>query len=285
MSGNKSYAQGCSDAGFCSAGNLQAVTDDTTSNEIAALKAIYGAGEKGVIIFHLMPELEWSFNKRNALQASIPFVVTSGKLGNNSGIGDMMISYSYSVPLKEEVQLGFTGGFRIPTGSTNKSNNNFYSLPMPYQTGLGTTDLILGASLQLSGWNFALGYQMVINNNNKNSYFDTGLGYFSSRNLQRGDDALIRVGRLFKMGKLNISPSVLTIYRVNQDIIDDSSGNELKVEGSDGITLNLNLSTTYMFLDHYSLRLDAGAPLVVREKRPDGLTRSYVAALAIRRHF
>ena len=211
------FAQGCSDAGFCSAGNLQAsADDDSTKKSTIALKAVYGAGEKGVTIIQLMPELEWSFGKHSSVQASIPFVMTSGKLGNYSGVGDAMISYSHAIPFNEKLNFGVTGGFRIPLGTTDEEADYTVSsvlspLPMPYQTGLGTTDLILGGVMNYSKWQVAVGYQMVLSDNNKNAYTDFGLGYFSSNKLQRGDDALLRLGRMFDLGKLKLTPSVLAI--------------------------------------------------------------------------
>ena len=280
------FAQGCSDAGFCSAGSLQASTDDdSTKKSTIALKAVYGAGEKGVTIIQLMPELEWSFGKHSSVQASIPLVMTSGKLGDHSGVGDAMISYSHAIPFNEKLNFGLTGGFRIPVGTTDQEYIGKTSLPMPYQTGLGTTDLILGGVMNYSKWQVAVGYQMVLRDNNKNTYTDFGLGYFSSNKLQRGDDALLRAGRMFDLGKLKLTPSVLAIYRVNKDIIETPFGNEIELEGSDGLTLNLNVAATWMFLDALSLRLDVGAPAVVRDYRADGLTRSSVAALAVRYHF
>lgn len=278
--------QGCSDAGFCSAGSLQAASGSQSEHRsMVSLKATYGAGEKGVTVFQIAPELEWVFRERHSIQASLPYVMTSGKLANHSGIGDALISYSHTIPFDEDRKLGLTLGFRLPTGTTDEPFDSTRTLPMPYQTGLGTTDLILGTSLTWHQWIMAVGVQMVLDNGNKNTYYDSGLGYFDSNGLERGNDALIRVGRLFKLGKVNITPSVLAIYRLNKDEVQDFFGNRRQLKGSDGLTLNLNLAATVPLNERFSLRADAGAPAIVRDVRADGLTRSFAASLAVRYHF
>ena len=284
-------AQGCSDAGFCSAGNLQAFADgDSVRRSFVAIKTTHGAGEKGVTVFQIAPELEWVISNRHSVQASVPYVFTSGNLGEHHGLGDAILSYSYSKQLNEKAKLGLTAGFRIPTGTTDEEADYtvpsvVLALPMPYQTGLGTTDLILGTSLNFRNTSVALGYQMVLDNNNKNRYYDAGLGYFSSNLLERGDDALLRVGQTFSIKKLQLTPSALMIYRVNKDVITDLSGNKVELKGSDGLTFNLNLAAQIPLGKMFSIRLDAGAPLLVRDTRADGLTRSFAASLSVRYHF
>ena len=54
---------------------------------------------------------------------------------------------------------------------------------------------------------------------------------------------------------------------------------EKEIKGSNGLTLNANLYLNYMINKRNSLELSFGSPLVVRDRRPDGLTRSFVANL------
>jgi hypothetical protein len=147
---------------------------------------------------------------------------------------------------------------------------------MPYQTGLGTTDLVVGVSSTYDAWSVALGYQRVLVNNNRNAYVDDGTGYFTSKDYERGDDAILRVGRSIAIDNINIAPSLLAIYRVQQDRVMGE-----RVEGSDGLTLNLALAASTSIADRMNLRLDAAAPVLVRKVRADGLTRALVVSLGL----
>ena len=51
------------------------------------------------------------------------------------------------------------------------------------------------------------------------------------------------------------------------------------------MTLNGTVHIDYEIHGIHSLQLNAGAPFVVRKERPDGLTRSFIAALEYRRKF
>jgi hypothetical protein len=147
---------------------------------------------------------------------------------------------------------------------------------MPYQTGLGTTDLVVGVSSTFDRWSVALGYQRVLANNNLNTYVDQGLDYFTSKDYQRGDDAILRIGRAIPIADIDLVPSVLAIYRVQQDRVMGE-----RVEGSDGLTLNLALAASASIADRMNLRFDVAAPVIVRKVRADGLTRALVVSLSL----
>ena len=271
-----STSQGCSDAGVCTMGTMRSTTHelDSSARGFISISTSYGAGEQGVSIMQVVPEVEWHVGQLMSLRASVPVMHTSGSIGSNSGIGDAVISVSRTVPLIDDVEMGLTLGTRLPTGTTNAVYTPMASLPMPYQTGLGTTDLVVGVSSTYDRWSIALGYQRVLANNNLNTYVDQGLGYFTSKDYQRGDDAILRVGRAIPIADIDLVPSVLAIYRVQQDRVMGE-----RVEGSDGLTLNLALAASTSIADRMNLRLDAAAPVIVRKVRADGLTRALVVSL------
>jgi hypothetical protein len=51
------------------------------------------------------------------------------------------------------------------------------------------------------------------------------------------------------------------------------------IQGSAGLTLNLNAFLDYNITEKSGIQFSAGMPLLVRETRPDGLTRSFIASL------
>ncbi len=287
-----SFSQGCSDAGFCSIGTLKPLLqNDTIYRQKAKLTFSYGNGEKNTSVFQIIPEMEFSVAKKNFIQLKIPYVIANGKLGSNSGMGDFVFSISRQLLEKEHLNFSVTAGLKLPTGTTNATNKNDFVLPMPYQTGLGTTDLILGTSLHFYNWNVGAGYQKVLNHNNKNTFLypitiaPIEDAYFESNLLRRGNDALLRAEYLFKFKKINVAPGILALYRLQKDNILNISGERMDLEGSDGLTLNITASANYSINKKIKLNLLFGAPAIVRKVRPDGLTRSMVLNFGINYNF
>jgi len=282
----KSFSQGCSDAGFCTIGSLATSTaKDSSFKHLAKLSFSYSIGEQSTTHIHVIPELEFSFFKNNMLQIKVPYISVNGNLGSGSGIGDLSFSFSQKIISKENSQMTITVGTKLPTGITDKSKNEI-SQPMPYQTGLGTTDLILGASYQCNKWKFSSGYQMVISNKNENHFLHSAANssdankYFESNLLARGDDALLRAERNFTLHKLKLSAGLLAIYRLQKDKITDSIGTQVALKGSDGLTLNITIGVQYDFSNQSGLSILFGTPAVVRDVRADGLTRKLVLTVA-----
>lgn len=279
------FSQGCSDAGFCTIGALKPQQNaDSIYRHQFNLSLSYGIGEQGTVILQAIPELNFSFFKNNSIQIKVPFNQVNGNLANTSGIGDITLSLTQTVVKKNNLGLSFTLGGKIATGTSDLEKDNL-PLPMPYQHSLGSYDLILGGALQYKNWNFGAGFQAVVSNKNNNAFLKArwltnpdGQKYFESNKLSRGNDFLLRVERAFKWNKFYFSPGLLGIYRIQQDKISVGLINEnfIKVDGSDGITLNLTGSILYQLTKKSSLSLSFGTPLLVREVRPDGLTRALV---------
>ena len=67
----------------------------------------------------------------------------------------------------------------------------------------------------------------------------------------------------------------------------DGTGNmeipdRVDIAGSEGLTLNFTADVRYRMNDAWSIEVSYGSPLVVRQVRPDGLTRSMVLAVGLR---
>ncbi len=277
-----SNSQGCSDAGFCTIGTLNPMNNlDSSFQHSAKLSFSYGVGEQSTTHIHLIPELRLGFIRNNEVQIKIPYIYVDGDLGSNSGIGDLSLSTSQVIRETERSSFSATVGFKIPTGTTDKVLNNL-SLAMPYQTGLGTFDLILGVSYRYDKWRLSAGYQTILDDNNINKYLSSNgrneieRAYFNSNMLKRGDDALLRLERNFELKKISLSVGLLSIYRLQKDEIINATGLSEALKGSDGLTLNLTAGFNYELSHKSALSLLFGSPLVVRDVRSDGLTRALV---------
>ncbi|HLG36379.1 MAG TPA: hypothetical protein VI757_15990, partial [Bacteroidia bacterium] len=154
----KSKSQGCSDVGFCTIGTLKPQSEsDSAYRHSATLSFSFGIGDEKTKIYQVIPELELRILKNNSLQIKMPFVSVRGNLGDNSGVGDISFSMTQTVKETDNTKFNFTLGFKFPTGTTAELTtvpviNPVVPLPMHYQTGLGTTDLILGASMKYKKW-------------------------------------------------------------------------------------------------------------------------------------
>lgn len=292
-----SYSQGCSDAGFCTVGGLspQVIADTLGAERYLKnnfhLSPTFALGEQGVSIWQYTPEVNLALYKGLSWQAKMPYTYIYGNLGSNYGIGDVTTSFSYIHFFERTTSLAFTLGAKIPTHDAGTCENS-KALPMVYQRSLGTFDGIIGVKFMYKTWNFSLGYQRVLINKNDNGFLssrwpgDEDAGdYFVSNKLNRGDDMLFRAEKLFMLKKLNLSVGLLGIYRLNKDKYTNPAGVEEEIAGSDGITLNITGSATYVFTPKSSFGLNFGFPVLVRSFRADGLTRAAVISLVYQVNF
>lgn len=310
-------AQGCSDAGVCSAGPIGQLPlwQDSTADVVdyrhyAKVSYSYAVGEQGVVIMQVQPEINVGMGERFAVQVKAPYVTASGNLGDNSGVGDMVTSASYAF-IKEE-ERNFTGiiGLRLPTGKSAPTRieqatfgRNARPLPMPYQTGLGTLDLLIGTQFRKGPWSVALAYQHVLKQDNQNTFLHSSwtdtpdaLNYFESFALERADDAVVRLQYTYGCGRLALQPGLLAIQHLGKDSRMEPAGEPIdlmgtymlerrEVDGSEGLTLNITADLRYKLSEQWAIEAMFGAPVVTREVRTDGLTRSLVTGFGLRYRF
>ena len=157
---------------------------------------------------------------------------------------------------------------------------------MDYQSSLGTFDLIVGAGYTINKWQFVWAYQQPLTQN-ENKFLaeqypsDSPLRDFQSTNkFERKGDMLLRISYPMSVGKsFTFTPSLLPIYHLGNDKYTDAVGNLNEIVNSEGLTLNANVYFDLAISKASSLQLNVGTPLVVREARPDGLTRSFIINL------
>jgi hypothetical protein len=299
----RAFAQGCSDAGVCTAGPIGDLASSTDSlitpidhRHSARMTFSYAIGERGVVILQVVPQIDLGFGERFGLQAKMPWISATGDLGSNSGAGDPVISGSYALIKEDQRRLDAIVGAKFPVNDANAMVDD-NPLPMPYQTSLGTTDLLLGLSYRWHRWQAAIAYQHVLDHGNMNEFTHArwmddmrALGYFESWELRRADDAVARLQYKIPMGRLALQPGVLCIYHMGRDrrleTPMDPAGmpripEHVVVDGSEGLTLNLTLDAQYRLSEQWALLFAYGSPVITRDVRPDGLTRFMVANIAL----
>ena len=197
--------QGCSDAGFCTAGSINAghKIDSLLKRELS-LGISYSKGEQLVNILQVLPQLDWALSRKTMLQIKLPLQAATGELGNNMGMGDPVLSISNQLYSTKNIKVFVTGGLKFPLGKTNNTYKTNLSFPMPYQTGLGTLDGIAGLRISMNKFTFATGFQGVITQNNMNNFLPlldsiNAGDYFASNGLKRGNDFLVRIEKSWSL--------------------------------------------------------------------------------------
>lgn len=279
---NFAFAQGCSDAGICSIGHGFQSTDKEMKNAIE-IATIFGAGESDVKYFSPYISYTRQINDKIELSTKVTFSTATGSFGTRGAFGDAFLIGKYSFAAKNNTQWSALLGWKIPFTTSNLKINE-YSLPLDYQSSLGTFDLLLGTNFKYRNWDFNAALQIPVFNNNKNSYFAaySGTDDFPTTNLfERKSDALFRATYTIstKNQKFSFKPNVLFIYHLGEDSFENIFGKRENFVGSEGLTINGNLISAYNISEQKSIELSIAAPFVVRDIRPDGLTRSFVLAL------
>lgn len=292
------WSQGCSDAGFCTMG---AMKPDQPYNKRVELKlrtvelSFYkGTTTLSPVVFVANLDFGFSLNSRNSIQVKVPYQWVNGSLGNTATIGDLSFCYTRNIYSSDRFDLNASFGAKLPTNNSNlMAGPN--SLPMYYQTSLGTYDLIAGISMINRKWLFATGIQIPLNRNG--NQFDwhrwqtsdpEKLAYVqlypNSTELQRGIDVMLRVERNFRLARFNFSAGLLPIYRVTADEITNFQGVRTSVDAkgnvAKGLALSWILTAGYNFNVHSGVRMLVGHKIVQREFSPDGLTRELVTTFS-----
>lgn len=278
-----SYSQGCSDAGICSFSNATSQKNDSISfKNNFDLGITYGQGLEGVTYYSTTITYSRILNSKLNVASKLNYNQAQGDFGTRGQFGDLFLLGSYTVSNKKN-KLNTNFGAKIPLSNANLKINNT-PLPMDYQASLGTIDLLIGMDYYVNKWKFDTALQLPIVNFNKNSYFDeySLSNDFPTTNLfKRKPDVLVRTTYLWDLApkKWIFKPNLLFIYHLGKDSFEDIFGKRNTIQNSDGLTINANLISTYKITSNQQIETSIAAPLLVREIRPDGLTRSFTFSL------
>ncbi|MFY7811004.1 MAG: hypothetical protein ACOVQ2_04660 [Flavobacterium sp.] len=189
------YGQGCSDAGFCTIGDME-----HTSKNTFIVATTFAKGENKVSIFSPYLEYQRKITEKIGLQSKI--TAQNSSLGEIShfNVGDLFLATSYQISDKLNTFIGT----KIPLSNPDTKHNSVI-LPMEYQASLGTFDLLLGFNYQIQKFNLGFSYQQPLTQNNK--------GYWGD--YKRSADILAKVNYNWKLNeKLTIEPSTQLIYHL-----------------------------------------------------------------------
>ncbi len=293
---NQTIAQGCSDAGFCTiAGFKPNSSNDTLKNNKQKLSIIAGngVGDEEVYVFTPAIQYDNQLNNQWAIQAKLTANYASGNLGSASGLGDVFLATTFTPTHKGKWKTGIILGAKVPLNNSNLKANS-KPLPMQYQSSLGTVDVITGLTFTNQKWLIATALQLPLSGINGNTflpaYWSTSdaVKYISSNDFKRKPDVLARIGYdISSPKKWKFNLGLLGIYHLGKDSYVDGnvSNKPIEINGSDGLTLNGTLAAWYKAGSKLTFGITAGTPFVVRDVRPDGLTRKFVFSPEIIFHF
>ncbi len=279
-----SYAQGCSDAGFCTIDSFKPQTTDSLMSKNQLKTGVsYGKADNSITAIANYIEYNRQISSRLGLDFKLTSLSQNGNQISIFGLSDLFLNSNYKITTKWNV----TVGAKIPFNSANKSKNNV-PLPMDYQASLGTFDLILGTSYQVKKIQFVVAFQQPLTQNKNEFIADSNSNsslqkFTSTNNFKRSADVLLRVSYPFGINeKLKFTPSLLPIYHLTNDKFTNINGQTQEIDNSAGLTLNANTYFDYQLNTNSFLQLSLGMPFIVRKIRPDGLTRSFIANLEYR---
>jgi len=288
-------AQGCSDAGFCTIHSIKNNTEkfgrNDKRNEVV-FGFNFGKGERSTSYY--TPEVEYTryITERTSVTGKIGYSFISGELANTNGLTDLFLSLNHLFDAKRKWQKSFVVGLKLPFDKSDITKDDIH-LPMPYQTSLGTTDLVLGLNFKRKSFGATIAVQQPLKPINGNQFLPENYSsvplankYLPSNKFSRKGDVLLRLSYNIDLNKrISIRPSLLSIYHETNDTYVDANKIRREIEKSAGLTANVNVFVEYKLLGGSEFELSLGTPFVVRTNRPDGLTRSFVAAITYKFSF
>ena len=119
---------------------------------------------------------------------------------------------------------------------------------------------------------------------NKSTWFpdefddSRALEFAPTNNFRRKSDLLGRIGYYIYLPwhSITLKPSLSGIYHVGNDTYENRLAQKTFINGSRGLTLNGSIVATKQFKNGNRFEVVIGTPFIVRQERPDGLTRSAV---------
>lgn len=292
--------QGCSDAGFCTMG---AMKPDQPYNKKIPIRlrsmevSFYrGSTTLSPVVYVATVDASFSVGRKNSFQIKVPYQAINGNFGKTNSLGDISLCFTRNIFSSENYDINLSLGGKLPSNDSDLKENfegAERSLPMYYQTSLGTYDIIAGVSMVSRKWLFATGIQHPFNQNKNhftwgqwappvyNGSLEYVLSYDPCYELKRGTDVMLRVERNFRFSRLNASVGLLPIFRVTKDEITNVNTLErVKLDGTMGMALSAIGTVGYSFNVKSGIRLLVGHKITQRDVNPDGLTRELVTTVS-----
>jgi hypothetical protein len=280
----------CSDAGVCSLHS-----NDNGIFRRSGIGADYLNGYSGMEDDIRYESLKlaayyWSSRKLN-FGVVLPLNRQTSKYGRIQGIGDLLFVTDYlindhpgdlttsgenSILTGKFEATSIQIGAKFATGAINAQN-----LPLRYQSGLGTNDLLLGIIYSAANpqeYNYDLfegGFTLQI---------PFGIAENSRESLRRGIDLLGRIGYQYPViQKFGLKAEGLVIWRMTNSER-DTNGTTMKIH-DDGFQVNISAAATYNIQEDLFFETGFTVPLTERKTNYDGLKRTYTLYASANYHF
>ncbi|MEO6132922.1 MAG: hypothetical protein ABIQ02_13815 [Saprospiraceae bacterium] len=274
--------QGCSDAGACTIPSFRPSIENMVSQKKNQFNVGLSVGTADHNIFVVTPLIGYSrkLGSSFSVDGQVTAALHSGNGVTTSGPGDVFININYLPSSK----FSLTGGIKIPLSNGGRFYADDIVFPMDYQSSLGTLDLIAGIAYKSKGWQLNFAYQQPITQNDNQFYPNAGShpespfnDFPSSFGFERQGDILMHISRVILLNDhLTFIPGLLPIYHLGKDGFYNNQDMFEDIDGSEGLTLNATLYSSIQMSDSGKLGINVGFPIIVRDVRPDGLTRSFV---------
>ena len=262
----------CSDAGICSLRDHQRMQEGSTPKHRIGVNYIIGRSSKTDDVTYHTARIDGRFSIFEGAEVSLllPFNAQSGPLGDVSGLGDIIVVWNQEVVGNNDLLLKLQIGAKFASGNANEDP----SLPQLYQSGLGSNDILLGATVSYDQWDGTIGYQIA-----------GGRSSNTITRLQRSDDFLLRAGYVHRIDRFVLHPSLLFIQRLGNSSVANSSypaGPEfIELSDSAPSQLNLQIDGSYSFSGIYSAEASIALPFLKRKMNVDGLTRAITLSFGV----
>lgn len=281
----KVVAQGCSDAGACSLDfyySQNETTDGIDYKNSLKFGNVVALGEQNTFINSNYLMLTRQVSKNFGAEIKITSAYINGELGSNFNVGDIFIKGSYFWKTILKTDISFLAAVKVPLKNGNFTKSGT-SLPMVYQTSLGTYDFVFGYQTKWKRLEFfnLIQIPMTQNQNKFFASYSPNLLFPSTNQFTRKPDIIFSIAynHFIEKAKILFGGQVLTIYHLGKDSFVDESNKRKDIDGSEGLTINLNAMIGYGINARNNLQLSAATPVLVRKERPDGLTRKFTAEL------
>jgi hypothetical protein len=291
-------AQGESDPGFSTIGALRpasALPFNAENDEYEYQRThigfgdVFARGERNIEYNSPQLEVRVPLEDYGYFDVKVPIVTATGELARAWGVGDMVFAYTHMFvnPNYEDWTFQLTGGSVIGFSNADQQDGKARSLPMAYQSGLGSTDVVVGANVKWKDYiTVALGYQQPVFRYNDNDYDRlfkvndlayNNTEYEVARKLYRNGDMMLRVEGSYSVKRGGISLSPLLIYHLANDLYTDRAGLLREIKGSEGLTVSLvgNAYARFGRRSQFKLDVTGSLPFVTRDATPDGLSREW----------
>ncbi|WP_027000385.1 hypothetical protein [Eisenibacter elegans] len=289
-----SFAQGCSDAGFCTMGALQPdQAPEQASLKLRELRILHSVSitVSGALVQSSNIDIQWTLGQHWQLQTKLtPYQQTVSEYFQTQGLADAFLTLTRQVVQSNQGQLLMSVGAKIPLNRATLTAPNGQVLPMRYQSSLGTYDVVAGASWLSRRWLVAVGYQQPLSTPaiayRREALLAAGISpeaaayivrYPETVDYQRGSDVMLRIERNFRSARWNGHLGLLNIYRLQPDRSRQASGELLPIVGTDGLVVNLLVGTGYQFSTRSGINFLIARQLYTRDRRADGLDRLWLA--------